>query len=260
MQRELITLKRQKLYKLERYTHFARKVTLNNKRRAYVFKADIKQYFENVDHKILLFLIEKRVKDKKIMWLIQKIIGNYQQQREGKGMPLGNLTSQFFANIYLNELDQFVKHKLKVKYYICYVDDFIILHDTKRVLEGYQKEIVDFIQKYLKVELHPIKSKITPVQKGIDFLGLRIFPYHKLLKKKNLRKFQRKIKEYYVQYDKEEIKCDEIYDFIEGWLAYASHANTYTLRKKITDVYEKQYQEVSTKEVNRLLKYSSFEI
>ena len=94
----------------------------------YVFKADIKHYFDTVDHDILLKIIERKIKDEKVIWLVKQILKNFIVNEENKGMPLGNLTSQFFANVYLNELDYFIKHKLKSKYYIRYVDDFIIIH------------------------------------------------------------------------------------------------------------------------------------
>ncbi|MFC1682443.1 RNA-directed DNA polymerase, partial [Nanoarchaeota archaeon] len=100
-------------------------------------------------------------------------------------MPLGNLTSQFFANVYLNELDQFVKHKLKAKYYIRYVDDFVILHKSKEQLYNWKKEIYKFLKEKLKLELHPDKSQVISLSKGIDFVGFRNFYYFKLLRKRN---------------------------------------------------------------------------
>src|SRR3989344_1402290 len=126
---------------VKRFDKFKRKISKNGKLAenaynknniiGYVLKADIKHYFNNVDHERLLEIIERKIKDKNIIWLIKQILNNFDSSIKGKGMPLGNLTSQFFANVYLNELDQFVKHKLKAKYYIRYVDDFLILHNSK---------------------------------------------------------------------------------------------------------------------------------
>src|SRR3989344_4564521 len=126
---------------VERFDKFKRKISKNgrlaknaynkNNVTGYVLKADIKHYFDTVDHERLLEIIERKVKDKNVIWLIKQILNNFDTSIKGKGMPLGNLTSQFFANVYLNELDQFVKHKLKAKYYIRYVDDFLILHNSK---------------------------------------------------------------------------------------------------------------------------------
>ena len=101
-------------------------------------------------------------------------------------MPLGNLTSQFFANIYLNELDQFVKQELKVKCYIRYVDDFVVMDNSLKKLEEWKKLIGSFLQEHLHLDLHPDKSKIIPAQRGIDFLGLKFFPRHKIMRKRNI--------------------------------------------------------------------------
>lgn len=173
-------------------------------------------------------------------------------------MPLGNLTSQFFANVYLNELDYFVKHKLKVKYCIRYVDDFVILHNSKEQLEAYKIKIDSFLRETLDVQLHPDKSKIFPFSKGTTFLGFRIFIYHKLLKKSNLRKFERKLTQLLLQFDAEFIDYDTIYDFLEGWIAYSMHANTHKLRKNLLKPIEDKFKgEISTKEFNRYLKICS---
>ena len=107
-------------------------------------------------------------------------------------MPLGNLTSQFFANLYLNELDYFIKHNLKIKYYIRYVDDFIILHKDKEQLEFYKEQINKFLKNNLKLELHPDKSKIISQNKPIPFVGFRIFNNYKLLRKFNRKNIQRR--------------------------------------------------------------------
>ena len=100
-------------------------------------------------------------------------------------MPLGNLTSQFFANLYLNELDQFFKHKLKIKYYIRYVDDFVVLNESKEQLEIWRKQIDNFLRQWLKIELHPDKSRIIPLSRGVDFVGFRNFYYCRRLRKRN---------------------------------------------------------------------------
>lgn len=144
-------------------------------------------------------------------------------------MPLGNLTSQFFANIYLNELDYFVKHKLKAKYYIRYVDDFIILHNSKGQLEIWKQEIDKFLKEKLKIELHPDKSKIISLSKGIDFVGFRVFWHYKLLRKRNIRKMLKKI----LVYKRDKLSKEEILESFQGWNAYAKWANSYQLRRKV---------------------------
>ena len=146
-------------------------------------------------------------------------------------MPLGNLTSQFFANVYLNELDYFIKHKLKVKYYIRYVDDFVILHNSKEQLEIWKHEIEYFLRDTLKLELHPQKSKIIPLSHGIDFVGFRNFYYFKLLRIRNIRKMLLKIGEH----KRGEITKEKILEYFQGWSAYAKWADSYKLRKEIFD-------------------------
>ena len=168
-------------------------------------------------------------------------------------MPLGNLTSQFFANVYLNELDQFVKHKLKAKYYVRYVDDFAIINNSARILGDCMTKINEFLTKELCLTLHPQKSSIAPLKKSVQFLGMRIFPYYRLLKHKNLRKFKRKLESLYQEFESGQVEYDALYDFIEGWCAYAKNANTYKLRKTFLDDYEKRFtSSISTKEVNRM--------
>ncbi|MBI2452553.1 hypothetical protein HYV50_05790 [Candidatus Pacearchaeota archaeon] len=190
---------------LKRFDYFKRKVSLNGKKLkgikdknyicGYVLKADIKNYFESVNHKILISIIEKIINDRDLISLINKILANYESEAKGKGMPLGNLTSQFFANVYLNKLDYFVKHKLRTKYYIRYVDDFIILHNNKAVLENYKEKINHYL-KNLKLELHPTKSRVIPLHKGTNFLGFRVFFHHKLLSKKNIKQINKKLAEW----------------------------------------------------------------
>ena len=138
---------------IQRFDEFKRKVTKNNTRIGYVLKADIYHYFDEVGQNILLKVIKKRIKDRKVIWLIKKILDNHSVQTTGKGMPLGNLTSQFFANLYLNELDQFVKHTLRAKYYIRYVDDFVILHEKQQQLVVWKLAIDLFLKETLKLYL-----------------------------------------------------------------------------------------------------------
>ena len=122
------------------------------------------------------------------MWLFEKVIRSFSPKPD-TGLPLGNLTSQLLVNIYMNKFDQFVKHKLKTKYYIRYVDDFVILHESEEQLKIWKKEIEDFLRSNLKLELHPNKSKILVLNRGVNFLGFRIFPKHKILRKSNIKNF-----------------------------------------------------------------------
>ncbi|MBI5001860.1 hypothetical protein HZC31_00580 [Candidatus Woesearchaeota archaeon] len=218
---------------IQRLHYFKRIVSKNNSRTCYILKADIKKYFDAVDHKILLSLLEKRIFDKDLLWLIAIILENHHTTEIGKGMPLGNLTSQFFANIYLNELDQFVKHDLKAKWYIRYVDDFVILDEKRNILELWKEKIDFFLKTTLQLELHPTKSKILTLNNGITFLGFRIFFHHTLVRKKNVWKFKRKLKALKKMYAKGKIGREKVIESLEGWIAHVSHANTYKYRRKV---------------------------
>jgi len=144
-------------------------------------------------------------------------------------MPLGNLTSQFFANIYLNELDYFIKHKLRAKYYVRYVDDFVILHSSKTQLKIWKEKINEFLRRELKLDLHSQKSRIISLSKGVDFVGFRCFWRHKLLRKRNIKKMIAKIK----KYKKEEIPKEKLLEIFQGWNAYSKWADSLKLRRKL---------------------------
>jgi RNA-directed DNA polymerase len=223
------------LFALDRFEVFRRKVTKNFTSFGFCLKADIKHYFQEVNHEILLNIIQRKIKCEKTICLIEKIIRNgAKNSREGnfandKGMPLGNLTSQFFANLYLNELDYFIKHNLKAKYYLRYVDDFVILHKDEGVLENWKKEIEIFIKERLKLELHPDKTKIISLSKGVDFVGFRNFYNYRLLKKRNIISIQMKLK----LFKEGIITQDRFIEVFQGWEAYAKWGDSYNLKKKL---------------------------
>ena len=148
-------------------------------------------------------------------------------------MPIGNLTSQFFANVYLNEFDQFVKHNLKAKYYIRYVDDFVLLHRDRKILEKWKTKIDEFLKEHLKIKLHPEKSRIISLKRGITLLGFRIFSKYRLLKKSNTKRIWKRLNRFKQKYNEGKISKEEIMQSVEGWLAYAEFANTYKLRNNV---------------------------
>ena len=224
---------------LERFDYFKRIASKNGKKLkgirdknyicGYCLKADIKKYFDNVNHETLINIIKKKIHDEDLIWLISQILGNKILGGDGKkGMPLGNYTSQFFANVYLNELDCFVKHNLKMRYYIRYVDDFVILYNDKETLEFYKREIDKFLKNKLKIELHEDKSKIIPLHKGIHFLGFRNFYYYRLLKKSNINQIRRNLKEWNEAYKNDD---GNLKTRTKGWKAHAKHGNNYKLAK-----------------------------
>ena len=249
---------------MERLNYFMNKSSKNytivnkfgkNNIRSFFFKGDIKKYFDNVSHEKLMQIISRTIRDKELLFLIRKILDNHNSKKEGCGMPLGNLTSQFFANVYLNELDQFVKNTLKAKYYIRYVDDFVILHNDYALLNDFKERIDYFLRQELLIELHQDKSKIMPLSRGIEFLGYRNYAYHKLLRMRNLRRAYQKIEEHKKELIETSMSYDEAYASMEGWLAYAKKADTYKLRKKIAIYFEEAFPDKIAKvEIDRLLK------
>ncbi|MFH1710951.1 MAG: reverse transcriptase domain-containing protein [Nanoarchaeota archaeon] len=227
------------LFGLRRFDLFKRKVSGNgriiknnfndkNCIRGYCFKADVRHYFQEVNHDVLVKAISKKVKDTNVIELIKKVLDNGEVEK-GVGMPLGNLTSQFFANIYLNELDYFVKHKLNVKYYIRYVDDFVILHNSKKQLESWKKKIGTFLIDKLKLELHIQKSRIISLSRGIDFVGFRNFYFYRLLRRRNQRKIYYKIEDF----KQGKISKEKLLESFQGWNAYAKWADSYKLRREV---------------------------
>lgn len=204
-------------------------------------KADIRHYFESVDHATLLDIIAKRVKDDSIIWLIKTILANYDSGIPGKGMPLGNWTSQFFANVYLNELDQFAKHPLKAKYYLRYVDDFVILHRSKKSLQEYERQISQFLSK-LNLQLHPDKCVIIPVKSGIPFLGFRTFYHYRLVRKRNYRQIMNRLRIFLQAYE-DGADYMHVFNVLDGWFTYAMHANTHNLHQRMENWVKKELED-----------------
>ena len=147
-------------------------------------------------------------------------------------MPLGNLTSQFFANLYLNELDYYIKYELKIKYYIRYVDDFIIFHNNRNILEFYKQDIDSFLKNNLKIELHNEKSKIIQLKQGIDFLGFRNFYYFSILKK-NKRKILKNKLNLIIQEYKKTSNYERLIQRVESILAHIESCNTFNLKRNL---------------------------
>ncbi|HXK31635.1 MAG TPA: RNA-directed DNA polymerase, partial [Candidatus Paceibacterota bacterium] len=132
--------------------------------------------------RVLFEILQKRIQDANILRLAGLVVESFSSTVPGKGLPLGNLTSQLLVNVYMNEFDQFMKHKLKAKYYIRYADDFVVLSGNKKELEQTLRYIVVFLRDKLKLELHPNKVSISTIASGMDFLGWVHFPDHRVLR------------------------------------------------------------------------------
>ena len=211
---------------VDRLEKFTRVVSKNYTRTCWALKCDVKKFFASVDHGILFQLLKKQIKEKDILWLLFQVIKSFHSEfGEGKGIPLGNLTSQVFANIYLNTLDQFVKQKLKVKYYVRYADDFLLLSDSKEHLHNLISPIKAFLQNELKLEFHPNKIIFRKLDWGIDFLGYIVLPHYRLPRTKTKRRILEKIKE--------KIDLPIFEKSLQSYLGYLSHANTFKLSQRL---------------------------
>lgn len=213
---------------VERLTKFLRSYPPNKK--VYCFKADIKSYFASVDHKILFSIIKRKIRDEKLLSIIWRIIDSYHENgKKGVGIPLGNLTSQLFANIVLNELDYFIKHELRVKHYIRYMDDFVMLHTEKKQLWAWRDEVQQFL-KDLKLSLHPEKQVVFPASKGIDFLGYIVFRDYRKVRRRNIHRFYKRLKMIEAGAFKKNPEQS-----IMSWFGYSIHANAYGLNQSIAE-------------------------
>ncbi len=211
---------------VKRLKKFTRIVSKNYTRDCWALKLDIKKFFASVDHNILLKLLKKKISDQDILWLLGNVINSFHSdQRVGKGIPLGNLTSQIFANIYMNELDQFMKHEMKTKYYLRYADDFVILSQNKKFLYPCIDTSQQFLQSRLKLELHPKKILVRKLDWGIDFLGYIVLPHYILPRTKTKRRMFKKLEE--------KIGADNFNQSLQSYLGYLKHANSYRIEKEL---------------------------
>lgn len=182
---------------VRRLQDLALRLSRNYARTLWVLKLDITKFFDFVDHEILLNILAKRTPDNRLMSLFREIIESF-----NPGLPLGNLTSQLFANVYMNELDQFVKQELKITGYIRYVDDFVLMHQDKELLLDCFQKIDVFIRERLLLKIHPKKIILKTYASGIDYLGYVCFPNHRILRTKTKRRmFKRINKKNYTSYN-----------------------------------------------------------
>lgn len=217
--------------------------------RHYYLKMDISKYFYRVDHNIAIKILERRIKDKNVIWLMAKIIKSEsmafglplhvepgdclkEDRIYSKGMPIGNLTSQLLANIYLNELDQFCKHDLRIKYYIRYMDDFIILHHNKEHLHRLKMEVEEFLNNDLELHLNS-KTCIRPISVGVEFVGFRMWPTHRRMKKKSVKKMKKRLKYLQKAYSRGEVTFDDVNSSVQSYMGILKHCDSYYLRQAI---------------------------
>ena len=210
---------------LSRLFYFSRKASKNNTKTVWVLKCDIRKFFASINQNILIRILDERIEDKRIMWILEKIIRSFDSGRIDKGLPLGNLTSQLLVNIYMNEFDQYVKHKLRVKYYIRYADDFVFLSEDKNELVDLLFRVKDFLLNKLKLSLHSDKVFIKTLASGIDFLGWVHFPNYRVLRTMTKRRMFRNMRD--KGYNQETI---------QSYLGLLNQGNGWKMREKIEKI------------------------
>lgn len=243
----------------QRARDFAKRITRNYSKKAYYMKADISNYFNSINKVILLDIIRRYVREKWLMDLIEQVINHdprtnvfIKSKRElwdilpkhkslfnakiNKGLPIGNLTSQFFSNVYLNRIDQFVKHNLRIKYYCRYVDDMVLMHEDPKHLNYCYDKIDEFLRTHLDLVLNPKKKNMNLVSRGFDFVGHVIKPNRIYLRTTIIKKSFSTIKEW--EKNKKRFTEDELVNFrnkINSYLGMYKHVNGYKLRKKLCE-------------------------
>lgn len=199
--------------------------------KVYVLKADISKFFKSIDHDVTKRLIRKKIACKRTLALLDQIIDS-----SPDGLPIGNLTSQLLANVYLHELDIFAKHSLRERHYMRYMDDFCIVHHDKAHLQQLRATIEAFLWRELRLTTNA-KTQVFPVAmshgRGLDFLGYRIWPTHRRLRKSSISRMSRTLRKLQKQYARGQVGLDKISQSVSSWLAHAAHADTLGLRRSL---------------------------
>lgn len=214
----------------------------------YILQCDIRKYFPSIDRQILKAQIRRKIKCPKTLWLVDTIIdnGNLQEPiieyfpgdtlltpiERPKGLPIGNLTSQFFANVYLNEFDHFVKEELQVKKYLRYVDDFALFGDDRSFLADCRRAIEDYLAT-LRLKIHPIKSQLFQTRYGASFVGFRVLGDRIRVRNHNLQQGRKRLHQLKTRYEMGQISPEQVRQSIQSWIAHLQHGNTWRLRQQI---------------------------
>lgn len=208
---------------------YMRKMEYKNKK-YYILKCDIKKFFYNIDREVLYSILKRVINDKKLLSLTEVILND----DDDKGIPIGNYTSQFFANIYLNELDKFIKYNLRIRYYVRYMDDFVLLLNSTEECKKTVDTLRKFLKDNLKLELNN-KTRYFPGYQGVSFCGYRVFSTHILVRGSNKNKMKRKITKWNKLYKEGKIDLKKVQSSYNSWLGHISHTNSYNLKNRMTE-------------------------
>lgn len=210
---------------LVRFKSFTNKASANNTKVLWILKCDIRKFFASIDQAILIDILHKRISDPDVVWLIKRVIESFESTAPGKGLPLGNLTSQLLVNVYMNEFDHFMKHQIKAKHYIRYADDFVIMSRDKEWLQEILYHIETFLWQRLSLRLHPNKISIQTFSSGVDFLGWVHFPDHRVLRSATKQRMLRNL------------ASTPTKERMASYLGMLTHGNTGKIRENITEYY-----------------------
>ena len=209
---------------INRFRDDARIVSHNHTRTAWVLKCDIRKFFANIDHVILENILKRRIGDNDVIWLLVEVLRSFHtKDKQGVGLPLGNLTSQLLVNIYMNEFDHFLKREMKVAHCVRYADDFVILHESKEYLENLLPKLSEFLETRLKLSLHPDKVFIKTWASGVDFLGWVHFPHHRIPRTSTKKRMFRNLRQKQAE------------SSVASYLGLLSHGNTHDLRERVKE-------------------------
>lgn len=227
---------------LNRLSEFMRRFYRKHGCDGWILKCDISKYFYSIDHNILKNQIRKLINNKDVLWLIDMIIDS----TDNPGLPIGNQTSQFFALLYMNELDHFIKEKLRIKYYGRYMDDFYLIHKDKEYIKYCKVKIEEYVNN-LKLSLNN-KTNIFPIRNGIDFLGFHTYITEtgkviRKLRRNSKARMRRKLKKAKELYIAGKITKDDIDTSFESWKSHASHGNCYHLIKDMQEYYNNIFKD-----------------
>lgn len=226
-------------FAMDRLSTFMRKYYKKYGNSGYILKFDIRKFYDNVDHEILYQLYDKAFgEDRNLMWLIRRIIDSYESTK-GKGLPLGNQTSTWFALYYLDGLDRLVKEKLRLKYYTRYMDDGVVIHNDKEYLKKCLRDMEEYIAANRKMCFNE-KTQIVPISQGVDYLGFHFYltdtgKVIRRLRTSNKKRMKRKMKSFRHAYRDGKVTMETVTQSVNSYCGHLRHGHTYKLRKNILD-------------------------